>query len=117
MRDFTKLDVWQKAHALTLTVYRCTEHFPREETYGMRRQIRDASSSVESNIAEGCGRRTERELLNFMGMSSGSLSELHCRLITSHDLGWLEDVPFDALISDIIVARKMNWSFQQHLRR
>ena len=61
MQDFTLLDVWQKSHALTLAVYRSTDCFPREETYGMRRQLRDAATSVESNIAEGCGRRTNGE--------------------------------------------------------
>jgi four helix bundle protein len=117
MRDFTRLDVWQKAHALTLTVYRNTESFPREETYGMRRQIRDAATSIESNIAEGCGRRTHGELINFLGMSSGSVSELQCRLLISHDLRWLIGKPFDALIRDIIAVRKLNLSYQKYLTR
>jgi four helix bundle protein len=118
MRDFTRLDVWQKAHSLVLAIYRETKTtFPREEIFGMRQQIRDAATSVESNIAEGCGRRTNGELLNYLGMSSGSLSEVQCRLITSHDLGWLTDKPFDRLIRDIILVRKLNWSFQGSLRR
>jgi len=118
MQDFTKLDVWQKAHALTLAIYRNTaKAFPREELFGMRQQVRDAANSVESNIAEGCGRRTDGELLNFLGMSSGSLSELQCRLITSHDLGWLRGLPFDQLVTDIIIVRKMNWKLQKTLHR
>ena len=115
MRDFTRLDVWQKAHALTLSIYRNTESFPREEIYGMRRQVRDAATSVESNIAEGCGRRTHGELINFLGVSSGSLSELQCRLLISYDLDWLRRRPFDALIRDIVAVRKMNWAYQRYL--
>ena len=115
MQDFTKLRLWQKAHELTLAIYKNTEAFPREEMFGMRRQLRDAATSVESNIAEGCGRRTEREFLNFLGMASGSLSELQCRLISSHDLGWIPDASFRGLISQIIAVRKMNWSLQQRL--
>ena len=63
MQDFTKLDLWQKAHQLTLAIYRHTETFPREEKFGMRQQLRDAATSVESNITEGCGRRTNGEFL------------------------------------------------------
>ena len=56
MKDFRKLQVWDKAHQLALTLYQVTASFPRDETYGLASQIR-AASSIPSNIAEGCGRR------------------------------------------------------------
>ncbi len=56
MQDFTQLKVWQKAHKFTLDLYKITSNFPSEERYGLTNQIRRASVSIESNIAEGCGR-------------------------------------------------------------
>ncbi len=58
MRDFRELLVWQKAHALTLDVYRATKSFPREELYGLTRQIRRAAVSIGANIAEGAGKNS-----------------------------------------------------------
>ncbi len=57
MKDFRKLSVWQKAHELTVAVYRATRAFPREELYGLTSQLRRGATSVASNIAEGCGSR------------------------------------------------------------
>ncbi|PYR96498.1 MAG: hypothetical protein DMG12_26140 [Acidobacteria bacterium] len=62
MKDFRKLQVWEKAHQLALTLYHVTASFPRDETYGLASQIRRAASSIPSNIAEGCGRDGDAEL-------------------------------------------------------
>ena len=66
MKDFRKLQVWDKAHQLALTLYHVTASFPRVETYGLASQIRRAASSVPSNIAEGCGREGDTELSRFL---------------------------------------------------
>src|SRR5437879_6994881 len=63
MKDFRKLQVWEKAHQLALTLYHVTASFPRDETYGLTTQIRRSASSIPSNIAEGCGRDWDAELL------------------------------------------------------
>ena len=60
MRDFKKIMVWQKSHELTLRLYKVTATFPKEELYGLTSQIRRASASIPANIAEGCGRDTEK---------------------------------------------------------
>ena len=62
MRDFRELKVWEKAHRLTLQVYRITKNFPSDEQFGLTVQLRRAAASVPTNIAEGCGRDSEREL-------------------------------------------------------
>jgi four helix bundle protein len=66
MKDFKQIKVWQKAHHLTLEIYKATQAFPKEELYGLTSQIRRASYSVPANIAEGCGRNGDAELARFL---------------------------------------------------
>jgi four helix bundle protein len=80
MQDFKKLSVWQKAHILTLEVYKTTSGFPKEETYGLTSQIRRACSSIPSNIAEGCGRKGNVELSRFLQIAVSSASELQYQI-------------------------------------
>ena len=89
MSDFKKLRVWQKAHEITLTVYRETQSFPPAELYGLVSQMRRCCVSIGSNIAEGCGRSGEVEKARFMQIALGSLSELEYQIIVSGDLGYL----------------------------
>ena len=70
MKNFRELIVWQKAHQLTLDVYRITANFPKTETYGLTSQIRRASASIATNIAEGCGRSGEAEFARFLHIAS-----------------------------------------------
>ncbi len=90
MRDFKELKVWQKSHRLTLDVYEATGTFPREETYGLRVQLRRSCASIPANIAEGCGRSGDAELARFMLIAMGSASELEYHLFLSRDLGYLD---------------------------
>ena len=62
MKDFRTLKVWEKAHALTLTIYKSTESFPRQEMYALTSQIQRAAVSIPANIAEGCGKDSDPEL-------------------------------------------------------
>jgi four helix bundle protein len=75
VQDFRDLKVWQKAHELTLAVYRVTAGFPREEQYGIVSQLRRAAASVPANLAEGRCRRTDRDFGRFVGIALGSASE------------------------------------------
>ena len=88
-RSYRDLLVWQKAKDLARDVYRATEGFPRNETYGLTSQIRRASISVASNIAEGQGRLTPGEFLHFLGQARGSLLELDTQLSIALDLAYL----------------------------
>lgn len=89
MQDYHKLNVWQKSHHLTLSVYRTTTRFPKTETFGLTDQMRRAAVSIELNIAEGCGRDSTAELGRFLRMSLGSASEVECQTEIARDLGYL----------------------------
>jgi len=89
MKDFRSLLVWEKAHALTLGIYRTTQGFPKEERYGLTGQIRDAAVSVPSNIAEGCGKLGDPDFRRCLSYSAGSASELDYQLLLARDLSYL----------------------------
>ncbi len=90
MSDFRKLTVWQKAHRLTLEIYRATATFPQAELYGLTSQMRRCCVSIGSDIAEGCGRSSEIEKARFLGIAKGSASELEYQVLVSCDLGYLD---------------------------
>jgi four helix bundle protein len=95
IKSFTELTVWQRAHELTMMVYRLTSRFPKSERFGMISQMRRASASVPANIAEGFGRRTTRELLRCLQISAGELEETRYYLILGRDLGYVEPADFE----------------------
>jgi four helix bundle protein len=75
-KSHKKLDLWNAAMELAVAIYQVTDSFPREERYSLTDQIRRAVSSVPSNVAEGAGRQTKKEFINYLHMAQGSLSEL-----------------------------------------
>src|SRR6266478_3167852 len=81
--DYRNLIAWQKAKRLALDVYRCTRRFPKDETYGLSSQMRRAAVSVPSNIAEGKGRHSHKDLVHFLYQARGSLLELETQNIDS----------------------------------
>ena len=80
VRSHRNLKVWQEAISLVEAVYRLTATFPKEELYGLTSQMRRAATSVPANIAEGAARKGTRELLHFLSITTGSLSELDTHL-------------------------------------
>ena len=88
IKSFTELKVWQKAHELALLVYKLTNKFPAEEKFGLTNQIRRATVSIASNLAEGFGRHsvTHRASVNFYNIANGSLEEVKYQLLLSKDL-------------------------------
>lgn len=90
MGNFKQLKVWNRVHTLTLRLYTVTAQFPRSELFGLTQQIRRAAVSIEANLAEGCGRRTDRELSRFALIANGSANELQCQVLVARDLGYLE---------------------------
>jgi four helix bundle protein len=95
--SYKDLIVWQKAKVLAGDIYRATESFPKQETYGLTSQLRRASVSVASNIAEGQGRLTKGEFQQFLGHSRGSLLELETQLAIAVDLHYLSAVELTRL--------------------
>ena len=117
MRDFRNLQVWGKAHSLTLNVYKATMSFPKDELYGLTSQIRRSSASIPTNIAEGCGRNGEAELARFISISMGSASELEYQLLLAHDLNYLDQETYTNLHEKVTEVKRMLAGFSKTLKK
>jgi four helix bundle protein len=117
VQDFRKLKAWQKAHELTLAVYRATIGFPRSEVYGLTAQIRRSASSVGANLAEGCGRNGPAELARFCTIAMGSASELEYHLLLARDLQLITLEDHKNLASSAIEVKRMLAGLLQTLKR
>ena len=116
MRDFHNLKIWERAHKLTLSLYKVSRRFPNEELYGLTSQIRRSSASIPSNIAEGCGRDSQAETIHFFQVAMGSSSELEYQLILAHDLGYIEEKAFIELSNELSELRRMLNVYIQKLK-
>jgi four helix bundle protein len=107
MQDFKNLKAWQKSHALLVDIYRAVDSFPREECYGLARQLKEAAVSVEANLAEGCGRSGDHEFRRFVSISLGSACEIESHLIAARDLKFLPTPAFERVHSMCQEVRRM----------
>jgi four helix bundle protein len=98
-KTFKELVLWQKAHELTLNIYKITRDFPKEETYALTSQVRRASVSIAANIAEGYKKKTKPHKLSFLNISEGSLEEVKYYLFLSKDLEYINKDTFTKLES------------------
>ena len=98
MDSFTELEVWQKAHQRVLEIYRVTEDFPNTERFRLTDQLCRAAASIPANIAEGKGRNSRKEYVQFLYIARGSVEETKYHLILSRDLGYLSSEAFDKLL-------------------
>ncbi len=115
MEDFKDLRVWQKAYELTLTVYKKSGTFPKEEMYGLTSQLRRATMSIGSNIAEGCGRRSDPEMRHFLQIACGSANEVEWHLLLARDLRFLPPDDFKNLEEMVLEIQRMLASLVQRL--
>jgi four helix bundle protein len=116
MEDFKDLKVWAKAHELTLTVYRQTRTFPKEEMYGLTSQLRRSAVSIGANIAEGCGRRSDAEMKRFCQIARGSASEVEYHLLLARDLQYLPSAESEDLEEKVHEVQRMLASLVQRLQ-
>jgi len=116
MKDFRNLKVWEKAHQLTLKIYKVTEEFPREELYGLTSQIRRACISIPTNIAEGCVRSSDADFSRFLYIAVGSTSELEYLILLSMDLKIIKSELHLELNNEINEIKKMLISMIQKLK-
>lgn len=107
MQDFHKLTVWEKAHAMTLDVYRVTSKFPNEEKFGLVSQMRRSAASIPTNIAEGCVRSSDADFARFLYISLGSTSELEYQLLLSKDLAYLDPTLHEQLDIQLAEVKRM----------
>src|SRR4051812_30161258 len=96
--SFTDLKAWQEAHQLLLLVYKHTEKFPSREIFGLSNQLRRAAVSVTSNIAEGFGRQTAKEKVQFFYHSNGSVLEIKSQIMAAKDLKYLPIEDFEVVM-------------------
>lgn len=109
MQDFRRLAVWQRSHAITLAIYRMTDHFPPEERFGLSNQLRRAAASVPTNIAEGSKRRRPGDYARFLNIALASLAEVEYLVMLSRDLGYCRSQVDEALLCEISqVGRMLN---------
>ena len=115
MKDFRQLKVWQRAHQLTLDIYKTTASFPRSEAYGLASQIRRAAVSIPSNLAEGCGRNGDAELARFCSIAGGSASELEYQILLARDLKLIKPEDYGQLAQQITEIKHMLTVFVRRL--
>lgn len=116
MLSFKDLVVWQRSHQLTLEIYEVTQCFPKEEIFGLTSQIRRAVSSIPTNIAEGCGRRTNAELANFLNIASGSASEVEYEILLAKEVGYISTKQFEIWTHEIGEIRSMLAAYMKKLK-
>ena len=107
MVNYKNYKVWQKSHNLVFEVYKVLSTFPKNEEFNLISQIRRATLSVPTNIAEGCGRETQKELIRFLYISSGSAHELDYLILVSSELNLISKEKTENLLDEIDQIKKM----------
>ena len=115
VENFQGLEVWQRAHRLTLDVYRVTKGYPGDERYGLVSQMRRAAVSVPANIAEGFKRCGKADKIRFYNTSETSLEEDKYYFILSKDLGYIADI--EQLVADADTISRMLYRLIQSVNR
>jgi|GEM_PF-379469 len=96
-RDYTKIVAWQRAHEVTLEVYRLSQSFPAEERFGLTSQVRRAAYGAAANIVEGSARSSKREYLHFLNIAEASLRETEYFVLLARDLGYLAEADYGSV--------------------
>lgn len=116
MKTFRDLLIWQKAMNLVTNTYQITEKFPKEELFGLTSQIRRSDISLPSNIAEGYGRDSNKELLRFINIAIGSLFEFQTQIEIAKNINYLNENEFKNLYEETRELEAMIISFSKRLK-
>ncbi len=117
MVDYKNYKVWQKAHKLVLSIFKTTNAFPKSEQFNFVSQINRACLSIPTNIAEGCGRETQKEFARFLYISSGSAHELEYLILVSSELGFIPKEDSQKLLKEIDEIKKMLFSLIKTIKK
>jgi four helix bundle protein len=107
IHSFTDLFAWQFGHSLVKSIYNITKTFPQSEIYALTDQMRRAATSVTSNIAEGFGRHSYKERLQFYYLAQGSLTELKNQILIAKDVGYIKTMDFEELVDQSNQTHKL----------
>ncbi len=116
MQDYKDLQVWKKSHQFTLEVYKVTKTFPKKEIFALVSQLRRAFSSIPTNIAEGCGRFTQKDFASFLQISLGSSQEAEYLVFLSKELNYINEADFVLLNKSIGEIKAMLISLIKKVR-
>ena len=116
IRTHKDLKIWSRSVDLVTRIYKVTEKFPKSEMFGLTSQIRRAAVSVPSNIAEGSGRRSAKELIYFLHIAIGSMAELETQFIISQNLGFLKVEDFTEIDKELHELLRMTTALANNLR-
>ncbi len=107
MKNYTELEVWKAARSLVKSVYDLTRNFPKAEVYTLTSQINRSVISIPSNIAEGIGRQSDKETIQFLYIAKGSLFELETQLFLAFDLRYVSENQFAGVLKNITTCKKL----------
>lgn len=113
MQDFKKLRVWQLSREFVSDIYKLTSNFPSHELHSMTNQLRRASYSISSNIAEGCGKESQKEFKRYLNIAQGSIKEIECFLILANDLNYISEEQFKKINEKLEIIGKMLWKLSR----
>lgn len=116
MRNFRDLIVWRRSHQFVLRIYGVTETFPKHEAFGLTSQIRRASVSIPTKLAEGCGRRGDGDMGRFVQIAMGSAGEVDYLALLAADLGYIPPSNYIELASELNEIRRMLTGFYKQVR-
>ncbi|WP_262248571.1 four helix bundle protein [Parapedobacter soli] len=116
MHHLKEIHVWRKAVELATYIYKTVADFPSDERFGLTNQIKRAVVSIASNIAEGAGRNSDKEFVQFLGIANGSSYELQTQIIIARNLGLLDDNSTKYIEEQLDEIQKMIYGFQKKLK-
>lgn len=116
MKSYKELQVWRKAHEMTMAVYEATTTFPTQELYGLTSQLRRSAASIPANIAEGCGRRSDGEMARFLQIARGSASEVEYHVFLAWELRYLREDKYRNLTREADELQRMLTALIQRFR-
>ncbi len=114
---YTELEVWQKGRVLVRSIYLITKEFPKEEMFVLNQQMRRSVISIPSNIAEGLGRNSSKDTLNFLFIANGSANELETQLYLCLDLEYINNNLFELKLQEIITVKKLLAGFINYFEK
>ncbi len=117
MVDYRNYKVWQKSHNLVLEIYKTTRSFPKTEQFNFVSQINRSVLSIPTNIVEGCGRETQKELIQFLYISSGSAHELGYLILVASELNFIKKDSSERLLSEIDEIKKMFFALIKTIKK
>ncbi len=115
--DYTKLEVWIEARLLTNLSYQLTKKFPQDEIFGLTNQMRRCAVSIASNIAEGCGRSTNKETLHFLYIARGSVYELETQFYLAFDQSYINEKEINTILNQITICKKLINGFINYYKK